>query len=107
MTAGVNDSENVALKTLNTRYGLPAEAVKDASKLYPTIPTEFVKKCRKPAGHLGKLPLDQQSCLVAAAYVMCKASNQAKSRHFSVDSNQSGVLFGDPGYRGLNSFKTT
>ena len=103
----MNDSEKVALKTLNTRYGLPADSVKDATKLYPTIPTEFVKKCRKPAGHLGKLPLDQQSCLVAAAYVMCKATNQAKSRHFSVVQNPSGVLFGDPGYRGLNSYKTT
>ena len=97
----------VALKTLNTRYGLPEEAVKDASKLYPTIPTEFVKKCRKPVGYLGKLPLDQQSCLVAAAYVMCKATTQSKSRHFAAVANPSGVLFGDPGYRGLNSFKTT
>ena len=103
----MSDSDKVALNTLNTKYGIPADKVKDGTKLYPTIPTEAIKNCRKPAGHLGKLPLDQQSCLVAAAYVMCKATLNSKSRHFATVTNPGGVLFGDAGFRGLNSYKTT
>lgn len=97
----------MALTTLNTRYGIPADSVKDTTKLYPTIPTESIKKCRKVTEHLGQLPLDQQSCLVAAAYVMSKANMQSKSRHFGTNVNPGGVMYGDPGFRGLNSFKTT
>ena len=107
VAAGVSDSDKVALSTLNTRYGIPADSVKDSTKLYPTIPSEMIKKCRKGPGHLGQLPLDQQSCLVAAAYVMSKANSQSKSRHFATNINPGGVMFGDPGFRGLNSFKTT
>ena len=107
ITAGVNDSEKVALRTLNSKYGLPESTDFDSSKLYPTIPTKAIKSCRKGIGHLSKLPLDQQSCLVAAAYVMCKADAQTQNRHFGANINPCGILYGDAGYRGLNSFKTT
>ena len=97
----------MALRTLNVRFGLPAETIKDSSKLYPTIPTELIKSCRKSPGHLGKMPLDQQTQLIASAYVMCKATKQAMSPHFGSVVNPNGVMFGDSGFRPLNSFKTT
>lgn len=97
----------MALKTLNSKYGLPENSIIDTGKLYPTIATSAIKACKKGPGYLSKLPLDQQSCLVAAAYVMYKADGQTRNRHFGANVNPGGILFGDAGYRGLNSFKTT
>ena len=106
IASGVQDADKVATRSLNLRYGLPVNSVDTSDKLYPTIPTEMVRRCKKPAGHLGKLPFDQQAIMVAAAFVMYKSTLQKSGRHFGTSMNPGTLLFGDPGYRPLTSFKT-
>ena len=107
IAAGVRDTDKVAMRTLNQKFGLPLNTIRDTSNMFPTIPTEFIRSCSKKGANFKKLPLDQQSVLVATVYVMCRASRQAQNKNFGGTVNPGGVIYGDPGYRPLSSFKTT
>ena len=95
------------LRHLNKVHGLPEGQIKGSESLFPTIPTSHIQSCTKPVGYFGSLPIDKQANYVALCYIMVKGQQQQFNRSFAITVNEGDVHYGDTGFRGLNSFRTT
>ena len=105
--AWTRDEPKRMLGELNKTFGLPPGTIKDASTLYPTIPSTHLTTCTMDKSYFGKLPIDKQAHLVALSFVMVKAKQQQSQKNFSTPINDGDCHYGDSNYRPLNSFKTT
>ena len=101
----VLDSEKVQLKALNLKYGLPENKVIPEKNTYPTIPSSYITNCSFGSRYLYNLPLDQQSMMIACALVVARASRSKIPPPHGKAVN-SGLLFGDSGFKPLGSFRT-
>ena len=94
------------LNELNKTFGLPAGTIKDATSLYPTVPSTHLSTCTMDKAYFGKLPIDKQAHIIALCFVMVKSKQQQLQKSFTTPINDD-CHFGDATYRPLNSFKTT
>ena len=101
----VLDSEKVQLRALNLKYGLPERSVVPDKNTYPTIPTSYITNCSFGSRYLYNLPLDQQSMIIACALVVARACRSKIPPPHGKAVN-SGLLFGDTGFKPLGSFRT-
>lgn len=105
--AAKRDEDQVMMRTLNKSYGLPETHLTITDKMYPTLPSNHISKCSMGARYFAGYPLDKQANLVALAYIMVKGYQQQNQRSYSAVVNEGDVQFGDPNFRGLNSYRTT
>ena len=99
------DAEKVGLRMLNQRFGLPEGTLKPSKNLYPTIPSAYVDVCKMGANHLHSLPPDVQAMLIACLIVSHNAFKHKIPPAYGKPFN-SGVQFGELGFKPLSSFRT-
>ena len=102
----VDDSDKVEMRALNLKYGVPDGTVRLGRNMYPTLPTNYVHLCNKGSRYLYELPLDQQAMLIACCVVSHRGTVQKIPVSHSKPYMNSGIQFGDSGFRPLGSFRT-
>ena len=102
----VDDSEKVQLRTLNMKFGVPDGTIQPGKNLYPTLPSHYVGVCNKGSRYLYKLPSDQQAMLIACCIVAHRGTASKMPPSHAKSNVNSGLLFGDNGFRPLGSFRT-
>ena len=102
----VDDIERVEMRSLNQKYGVPDGTLKLGRNMYPTLPTNYVGLCNKGSRYLYKLPLDQQAMLVACCIVSHRGTAQKLPPAHAKTYVNTGLQFGDSGFRPLGSFRT-
>ena len=103
---GVEDVDRVELRSLNQKFGVPDGTLKLGRNMYPTLPTNFVGVCNKGSRYLYKLPLDQQAMLIACCVVSHRGTAQKIPPAHAKTYSNTGLQFGDSGFRPLGSFRT-
>ena len=102
----VDDSERVQLRSLNLKFGVPDGTIQPGKNLYPTLPSHYVGVCNKGSRYLYQLPTDQQAMLVACCLVAHRGTAQKLPPAHAKTHVNSGLQFGDSGFRPLGSFRT-